>query len=458
MSRSNIFGFRAYIIVLAILFVVTAGAAERASAQPLKSVTIVYAGLSGNQAPGWVAQEAGFFRKNGLEVQLVHVVGGPRAVQVLTSGSAVVAQVSGLPTVQSALQGTDIVFIAGILNTLNYQFIVDKTIQKPDDLKGKSVAVSRAGSSSDFATRFALDRYGLVPGKDVTLVEIGSQPDRFAALESGRIQGVMVEVPLTLKAKKMGFKVLADLQMLGLEYQATGLATTQAMIKSRPEIIRSIMKAYVEAIHYYKTHPKESIAILQKYLKTDDMEALKETYEAIGLTLIPEKPYPSLRGIQMMLSELSAREPKAQTAKPEQFVDLTFIKELDSSGYIDKLYKTKATAAAPEAPKPAPPAAPAKEAKEKVATAKPAPAASEKAKPEKAPPAPAAAKSAPPPPEKSASQEYAIALGDTLSRLAQKNYGDATKWPKIYEANKQTIKNPNYIYVGQKIVIPAEGA
>jgi NitT/TauT family transport system substrate-binding protein len=464
MSRRYIFGFRAYVILWAMAFVVTAGAAEKALAQPLKSVTIVYAGLSGNQAPGWVAQEAGFFRKNGLEVQLVHVVGGPRAVQVLTSGSAVVAQVSGLPTVQAALQGTDIVFIAGILNTLNYQFIVDKNIQKPDDLKGKAVAISRAGSSSDFATRFALDRYGLVPGKDVSLVEIGSQPDRFAALETGKIQGVMVEVPLTLKAKKMGFKVLADLQMLGLEYQATGIATTQAMIKSRPEIIRSIMKAYVEAIHYYKTHPKESMAILQKYLKTDDMEALKETYEAIGLTLIPEKPYPTMRGIQMMLSELSARDPKAQSAKPEQFVDLTFIKELDSSGYIDKLYKTKVTAAAPEAPKPAAPAAPAKETgKEKVATAKPAPAAPEKAKlektkQEKAPPAPAAAKSAPPPPEKSPSQEYAIVLGDTLSRLAQKHYGDASKWPKIYEANKQAIKNPNYIYVGQKIVIPAGDA
>jgi NitT/TauT family transport system substrate-binding protein len=442
--------------ILFLVFLVLAATAEKAPAQSLKSVTIVYAGLSGNQAPGWVAQDAGFFRKHGLNVQLVHVVGGPRAVQVLTSGSAVAAQVSGLPIIQSSLQGTDIVFIAGILNTLNYQFIVDKNIQKPDDLKGKAVAVSRAGSSSDFATRFALDRYGLSAGKDVSILEIGSQPDRFAALESGKIQGVMVEVPLTLKAKKMGFRVLADLQMLGLEYQATGIAVTRAMIKSNPDVIRSIIKAYVEAIHYYKTHPKESIAILQKYLKTDDMEALKETYEAIGLTLIPEKPYPTLRGVQMMLSEIGAKDPKAQAAKPEQFVDLTFVKELD--GFIDGLYKARPAVASAEGAKPA--AATAKEkvaavkpaapsAKEQVATAKPAAAASEKAKT-----AIPSAKTAPSQSATGAAQEYTVVGGDTLSRLAQKYYGDVLKWPKIYEANKQTVKNPHYIYIGQKLIIP----
>jgi NitT/TauT family transport system substrate-binding protein len=442
------------VLFFAILFFAIGFTAERAPAQAPQSVAIVYAGLSGNQAPGWVAYEAGFFRKYGLDVQMVHVVGGPKAVQVLTSGSAVLAQVSGLPTIQSRLQGSDIVFLGGILNTLNYQFIVDKSIQKPDDLKGKAIAVSRVGSSSDFATRFALDKYGLVVGKDVSIVEIGSQPDRFAALENGKIQGVMVEVPLTLKAKKMGFRVLADLQMLGLEYQATGLVTTQAMIKSRPDLIRNIMKAYVEGIHYYKTHPKESIAILQKYLKTDDMEALKETYEAIGLTLIPEKPYPTLRGIQMMLGELGAKDPKAQAAKPEQFVDMSFMKELDSSGFIDKLYKARPAVASANLPAAAPMPA---TAKDKVASAKPVPPPPvEKAKPV---PAPAPVAKAPPAvASKAAAQEHTVQIGDSLSRVAQKYYGDITKWSKIYEANKQTIKNPNYIFVGQKIVIPGADA
>jgi LysM repeat protein len=246
--------------------------------------------------------------------------------------------------------------------------------------------------------------------------------------------------------------------MLGLEYQATGIAVTRAMIKSNPDLIRSIMKAYAEAIHYYKTHPKEAIAILQKYLKTDDMEALKETYEAIGLTLIPEKPYPTLRGVQMMLSEIGAKDPKAQAAKPEQFVDLSFVKELD--GFIDGLYKARPAVASGEGAKPAPatakekiaaakpaPAAPSTT-KEKVATAKPAAPAPEKAK------ASAEAKTAPA--QSSKGEEYTVVGGDTLSRLAGKYYGDVLKWPKIYEANKQTVKNPHYIYIGQKLIIPGD--
>jgi NitT/TauT family transport system substrate-binding protein len=433
----------------AAVVLLAAGFTGGAAAQPrTKNITIVYAGTSTNQAPGWVAYESGIFRKYGLEVQLVHVTGGPKAVQVLTGGYATLGQVAGAPAVQSILQGSDAVIIGGILNTMNYQFIVEKSIQRPEDLKGKSVAASRAGSSSDFATRFALDKYGLTPGKDVNVLEIGTQPERFAALESGRVSGVMLEAPQTLKAKRMGFRVMADLQMLGLEYQGTALVTTRSLIKSRPEVFRSLMKAYAEAIYYYKTHPRESIAVLQKYLKIDDMDALQEAYEAIGLTLVPEKPYPTMRGIQMILGELAAREPKAQTAKPDQFVDLSFIKELDGSGFIDRLYKGKPVVAAVDTPK-----AQAASAKEPAA-AKPGPVAAER-KLAPVPPKPAPAPVAAPAP-KAAPQEYIVKSGDTLARVAEKYYGNMLKWPKIYEANRQALKNPDYVFVGQKLIIPVD--
>ena len=313
--------------------------AEKSADQPLERIRIVYAGLSGNQAPGWAAYEGGFFRKHGLEVELVNVVGGVTAVQTLLTGEVQFGQISGLPVVESSLQGSGITILAGLLNTMNYQFIVGKGIKQPEQLRGKMVAVSRLGSSSDFATHYALDRFGLMAEKDVKIIEIGNQPDRFAALENGRIHGVMLEVPLTFKAKQRGFPVLADLQALGLEYQATVLAATQATIKSRPDLVRKVLTAYVEGIHYYKSHRKEALAILQKYLRTDDTDALLESYEGIGLALIPEKPYPTLRGIQIMLRELSAKNAKAQSARPEQFVNSTFLRELDSAGFIDRLYK-----------------------------------------------------------------------------------------------------------------------
>lgn len=333
-------GGLAVIALLPLFFPVLGYTAERISEQPLERIRIVYAGLSGNQAPGWAAYEGGFFRKNGLEVELVSVIGGATGVQALLSGQVQFGQVSGLPVVESSLQGSGIAILAGLLNTMNYQFIVGKEIKRPDQLKGKTVAVSRFGSSSDFATRYALDRYGLVPAKDVAIIEIGNQPDRFSALRSGKIQGVMLEVPLTLKAKEMGFPVLTDLQSLGLEYQATVLAATQSMVKLRPDLVRKVLVSYVEGIHYYKSHRDEALALLQKRLKINDPDAILETYEGIGLALIPEKPYPTLRGIQVMLRELSVKYPQAQSARPEQFINSTFLRELDSSGFIDRLYKS----------------------------------------------------------------------------------------------------------------------
>ena len=411
----------------------------------LEKVRIAYSAISGSQLVGWIAYDGGFFRKNGLDVEFIFIEGGPRAVQSIATGEVQFGVVAGAPVVQSNLRGSSVVLVTGFLNTLDYQFIVDKTITRPDQLKGKAVAVSQPGSSSDFAMRYALDKYGLEPGKDVSLVEIGSQPARFAALQSGKIQGVMIAVPLTLTAKKMGFNMLADLQMLGLEYQYTAMATTRELIKSRPDLARSVVKASVEAIHYLKTHRKEAIEILRKYMKTDDTEALAETYEAIALTLIPERPYPTLRGIQTILQELAAKDPKAKTARPEQFVDMSFVKELDASAFIDRLYKATPVVASGET---RPSAAPSTTEKGTPTAPKKPIVSDPKQKTEKLAQAPQASSSA--------STEYTVKAGDTLSHLALQHYGNARKWPQIYEANKETMKNPHYLFIGQKILVPAD--
>ncbi|HEX7226333.1 MAG TPA: ABC transporter substrate-binding protein [Candidatus Binatia bacterium] len=430
------------VVIVSLLFAAGAYSAET-SERPLEKLTIAYSSVSGNMAPLWITHERGFFRKNGLDVQIVFIESGSTAVQSLSNKDVAFAQMAGAGVLQSRLRGSDVVMIAGFLNTLDYQLMVEKSITRPEQLRGKSMAVSRFGSSSDFATRYALEKLGLVPEKDVTILEIGSQPARFAALESGKIQAAMIAVPLTVRAKALGFRVLADLQMLGLEYQHTGLVTTQALIKSRPDLVRNVMKSYVEGIHYYKTNRPESIAILAKYLKTNDSELLNEVYTDLGLTLTPQKPYPTLRGIDIMLREMAARDAKAKAARPEDFVDLTFIKELDSSGYIDRLYKAQPVvatrqeppAAAPPAPSPKAPAQPkAAPPTAKVATAKAAPA--------------AAAPS-------DGAQEYTVVSGDTLSHLAQRFYGDHYQWNKIYEANKSTMKNPNFLFIGQRILIPS---
>ena len=431
-----------FLWALAFLFPVTARTADGPLGERLEKVTIVYGGISAGHAPLWMTYEAGLFRKHGLDAQIVFVEGGSTAVQTLISGDVALAQMAGAAPLQSNLKGSDVVMVAGVLNTMPFQLVVAKNIKKPEQLKGKALAVSRFGSGSDFATRYALNRYGLVPDKDVAILEIGSQPARFAALERGKVQGVMVQVPFTLMAKKMGFNILADLRMLGLEYQHTALSTTRALIKSRPDLVRNVVKAYVEGIHYYKTHPREALAVLRKYLKTHDTEALRETYEAIGLGLLPEKPYPTLKGIDVMLRELAGKEPKAETVRPEQFVDLAFVKELDDSGFIDRLYKTERVAASRDDRPPAP--AVAKGRTTSAASARPGTVTLAKKSLLPTPGAPGAP------------QQYTVKIGDTLSHLALRFYGSPHKWSKIYEANAKTLKNPDYIYIGQELLIPAD--
>jgi NitT/TauT family transport system substrate-binding protein len=430
---------------LGIVFPTLGQTADQPAGTRLEKVRIAYSAISGSQLVGWIANDAGFFRKNGLDVEFIFIEGGPRAIQSLTAGEVQFALVAGAPVMQSNLRGSSVVLVTGFLNTLDYQFIVDRTITRPDQLKGKAVAVSQPGSSSDFAMRYALDKYGLEAGKDVSLVEIGSQPARFAALQSGKIQGVMIAVPLTLTAKKMGFNVLADLQMLGLEYQYTAMATTRELIKSRPDLVRSVVKASVEAIHYLKTHRREAIEILRKYMKTEDTEALVETYEAIALSLVPERPYPTLRGIQVILQELGAKDPKAKAARPEQFVDMSFLKELDTSGFIDRLYKAKPVVASSEI-RPAA-AAPSVTEKATPTVQKKSVASDTKQKPEKLTQTSKTSATA---------AEHTVVGGDTLSHLALQYYGNARKWPKIYEANKETMANPHYLYIGQKVIVPAD--
>jgi LysM repeat protein len=181
------------------------------------------------------------------------------------------------------------------------------------------------------------------------------------------------------------------------------------------------------------------LAILTKYLKTKDTDALNEIYDEVGRALVPRKPYPTLKGIDVILQELRGTEPKAQTAQPEQFVDLTFVKELDTYGFIDHLYKTTPAGIAREERRPADVLPSAKEKSEQPSSvAKPI-------EPVTATATQATVKQV----------DYTVKAGDTLSFLALDFYGNSSQWTRIYDANRQVIRNPHYIYRGQKITIPS---
>jgi ABC-type nitrate/sulfonate/bicarbonate transport system substrate-binding protein len=186
----------------------------------------------------------------------------------------------------------------------------------------------------------ALERWGLEPGKDVAVLQIGNTPARFGALASGAVDAaVMAAGGQSLQAKKSGLTILGDLSALGVEYLGNAVNVNRQFLSDRPDVVRRFMKGFVEGIHFLKTRKEESKATIAKYLRITDPELLEEGYQQYALKFVPRKPYPNPKGVQTILREIAEKEPKAREAKPEQFVDQSFVRELDESGYIDSLYK-----------------------------------------------------------------------------------------------------------------------
>lgn len=313
-----------------------------ASAQ-LTKLNVGYSAISADQLPAWIGKDAGIFERNGLDVNLIFFTGGSTSILALVSGDVPMTQVSGPGLINSVLAGSDAVFVAGGMTSLNYVLMGRPGVTKPEQLKGGSVAISRFGSATDTIARFALKKIGLTPGKDVAIVQVGAGPDRLDAALTGRVTAAVINPPASFIAEKKGLAVIADVAQMGLIFQHTGVATTRRFIKEHPDIVRRYVKAQVEAVHTIWTDENANVKALQKYMgRNVDHDILVRSWKNI-LTepLMPKKQYPSIEGLKTVLEDLGERDPRAKAAKPEQFVDFTFIRELDKSGFIDSLYKKK---------------------------------------------------------------------------------------------------------------------
>ena len=310
-------------------------------AQPVK-VAIGYSGISADQLVIWVAKETGIFANNNIDAQLIYFTGGTTSAMALVSGDTPLIQASGPGIVSLGLSGADPVYVVGGITTLDYWFMTQPQIKTAEQLKGGSIAVARFGGAADFVARYALARLGLNPGKDVTIIQVGSTPERLAALETGRVQGTVFPPPASFLAQKRGFHLLADVTSLGLAYQHQGGVTTRRYLRERPDVVRNFVKSYIEATHRTKTDRKEGLRILAKYLRLSDKELLEQTYESSILdSKLPRKQYPTLEGIKTILDQAALKDPKAKAAKPSDFVDARFVEEFNKSGLIDKLYGQK---------------------------------------------------------------------------------------------------------------------
>jgi NitT/TauT family transport system substrate-binding protein len=297
-----------------------------------------YSSISGSQAILRVVKDAGIFSKNGLDVSLVLIAGGSGIVQALVAGDLPVAVVSGEPSILARLQGADTIILGGLINIIDFSIITAPDIRKPQELKGKKLGVSRFGSSTDFVIRYALEKWGLVPDRDVAILQIGSQPARLAALRSGAVHGTIVGPPADIIARKAGLNELATPEQLNLAYPNTCIVSTGSTISRDENLIRRVMKSLVEGIQFFKTQREATQKSLDAFARLGEAELIDETYRHYK-DILPRIPYPDLDGIQNVLKEIAKRDPRAKVIKPETFTDTRFLKELEASGFVQKLYR-----------------------------------------------------------------------------------------------------------------------
>jgi NitT/TauT family transport system substrate-binding protein len=334
--------FSKMLFIALALFPVQLSLSPKASAQ-MTRLNVGYSAVSADQLPAWVAKDSGIFAKQGLDVQLIFFTGGSTAILALISGDVPITQVSGPGLVSSGIGGSDAVFVAAGITSLNYVLMGKPGVKTIEQLKGGTLAISRFGSATDSIARFALKRVGLSVGKDVTLIQVGSGPERLSALQTGRVTAAVINPPSSFLAEKRGMAVLADVAQMGLVFQHTGAATTRRFIREHNDTVRRYVRAHVEAVHKMWTDKEATIRALGKYMGGGlDREILDKSRENVmHETLYPKKQYPSMEGLKTVIEDLAERDPRAKTVKPEQFVDNSFIRELDQTGFIDGLYKKK---------------------------------------------------------------------------------------------------------------------
>ncbi len=311
------------------------------AAQSQKTLLLGLASISGGIETLYVTKKIGAFKRNGLDVDFLLLQGGSQALQVLLSGEIKLISGGGGTAAQRArFKGAGNLLVATYTPTMPYSLYVGKRISNAKQLKGGKIAISRFGSSSDFAARFMVSRLGLDPAKDVTIMQIGNQRERMSALMSGSVDGSVVDAPNTLIARQQGFVELADASKLGLSYPHNNIAATERFIREEPQTVFNFLRAFVEGIAYYRTHKAQSIQMIKEFLRVSDNAIAEEAYDYYS-RITPAKPYPNVDGVRGVLEEIALTEPAIQNARVEQFVDSSFIAKLDQSGFIDGLYKNK---------------------------------------------------------------------------------------------------------------------
>jgi len=318
-------------LVLAMIAGARLGAQER--------LKLSYASVDTTNAIYYVAKEKGFYHKHGLDIEIVFIPTTTTSIASLLAGDIKVANASGGGVASAAVGGAELVMVGCYINTLPYELVVQESIRSAEDLKHKSIGISRIGSASDVAAQALIRELGLEPNRDVPVIQVGGAPERAAAFRTGRIAGFPSPPGMVQLTKGMPHRIListADFPKR-FDFPYICVNTTKNFLAAHRETVKRVHMALIEAARFFKTNKEEGKRIIAKYIRQDHEGYLEHSYNAMA-KLYERVPKVTRAGMEAQIQEALARKPGARL-RVEDIVDDSLVDELEGSGFIDRIYR-----------------------------------------------------------------------------------------------------------------------
>lgn len=308
-----------------------------ASAQ--EKVRLAHSALESSNAVWYVAQARGYYKKYGLDPDLLFIPSTTTSVSSLVAGDVQVANASGGGVASAVVAGADLAIVACYLNSLPYELVVSESVKSAEDLKGKSLGISRVGSASDVAARALVRGLGLEPDKHVLIMQVGGPAERAASFRTGRIAGFPSPPGIIHLTKGIPYRIListADFQKR-FEFPYICATTTKSYLARHRETVKRVIMAHIDATQFFKTHRDETKKIISKHSRITNENYLESAYAATA-KLYDRVPLVTQAGVEVQIKEAISRKPGAQL-RFEDMVDESLVRELEKAGFIDKIYK-----------------------------------------------------------------------------------------------------------------------
>ena len=341
-SRLGCSSLRKVFYALLVLSSVIVGTTDVGAQRTKLPLRLGVSGISGSNAFPYVAQQLGLYAKYNLDVELVIFQAGVQLTQAMISGDLPLGLIDGPPILAANLGGANLVFIAANISTFPYTIVSKNDLRTAADLRGKRIGISRYGAASDTSVRLALEQQGIKSDREVTIVQLGGQSERFAGLRAGVVDATIVSPPFNLVARRLGFKDLIDISDTGIAYPHLQVAARRDFIERNPDQVSRFLKALIEGMSYWKDPAKKESVIraVAQFLKLDrdkEREQLEETFRYYG-RLYPAKPYATVEGLEYSAELLKKARPEAKSLRVKDYIVDHFVEELDKNGFLGKLY------------------------------------------------------------------------------------------------------------------------